>query len=105
MDSQLHSRRKGDVVRLEIEAGAPAEIIEPLTASIWVAAVASVQDQWPGQPLAAVFAGGADRPSGSEVPAFHLAQPESGAESIEFVGRIRKQDTCCCIILTIPISR
>ena len=31
VDSQLHSRRKGDIVRLEIEAGAPAEIVEPLT--------------------------------------------------------------------------
>jgi polyphosphate kinase len=31
VDSQLHSRRKGDVVRLEIEATAPAEIIDPLT--------------------------------------------------------------------------
>ena len=31
VDSQLHSRRKGDVVRLEIEATAPAEIVDPLT--------------------------------------------------------------------------
>ncbi|HXW93982.1 MAG TPA: polyphosphate kinase 1 [Terriglobales bacterium] len=31
IDSQLHSRRKGDVVRLEIEASAPAEIVDPLT--------------------------------------------------------------------------
>jgi polyphosphate kinase len=31
VDSQLHSRRKGDVVRLEIEAGAPAEIVDPLS--------------------------------------------------------------------------
>jgi polyphosphate kinase len=30
VDSQLHSRRKGDVVRLEIEATAPAEIVDPL---------------------------------------------------------------------------
>jgi polyphosphate kinase len=30
VDSQLHSRRKGDVVRMEIEAGAPAEIVDPL---------------------------------------------------------------------------
>ena len=30
VDSQLHSRRKGDIVRLEIEASAPAEIIDPL---------------------------------------------------------------------------
>jgi polyphosphate kinase len=30
VDSQLHSRRKGDVVRLEIEATAPAEIVNPL---------------------------------------------------------------------------
>jgi polyphosphate kinase len=30
VDSQLHSRRKGDIVRLEIEATAPAEIIDPL---------------------------------------------------------------------------
>lgn len=31
VDSQLHSRRKGDVVRMEIEATAPAEIVDPLT--------------------------------------------------------------------------
>jgi polyphosphate kinase len=31
VDSQLHSRRKGDVVRLEIEESAPAEIVEPLS--------------------------------------------------------------------------
>jgi polyphosphate kinase len=31
VDSQLHSRRKGDIVRLEIEASAPAEIVDPLT--------------------------------------------------------------------------
>jgi polyphosphate kinase len=31
IDRQLHNRRKGDVVRLEIEASAPAEIVEPLT--------------------------------------------------------------------------
>jgi polyphosphate kinase len=31
VDSQLHSRRKGDVVRMEIEASAPAEIVDPLT--------------------------------------------------------------------------
>jgi polyphosphate kinase len=31
IDSQLHNRRKGDVVRLEIEASAPAEIVNPLT--------------------------------------------------------------------------
>src|SRR5216683_7763993 len=31
VDSQLHSRRKGDIVRLEIETSAPAEIIDPLT--------------------------------------------------------------------------
>ncbi len=31
VDSQLHSRRKGDVVRLEIEASAPAEIVDPLS--------------------------------------------------------------------------
>ena len=30
VDSQLHSRRKGDVVRIEIEATAPAEIVDPL---------------------------------------------------------------------------
>jgi polyphosphate kinase len=30
VDSQLHNRRKGDVVRLEIEATAPAEIVDPL---------------------------------------------------------------------------
>ncbi len=30
VDSQLHSRRKGDVVRLEIEAAAPSEIVDPL---------------------------------------------------------------------------
>jgi polyphosphate kinase len=30
VDSQLHSRRKGDVVRLEIEESAPAEIVDPL---------------------------------------------------------------------------
>ena len=31
VDSQLHSRRKGDVVRLEIEASALAEIVDPLS--------------------------------------------------------------------------
>jgi polyphosphate kinase len=31
VDSQLHSRRKGDVVRLEIEESAPAEIVDPLS--------------------------------------------------------------------------
>jgi polyphosphate kinase len=31
IDSQLHTRRKGDVVRLEIEASAPGEIVDPLT--------------------------------------------------------------------------
>jgi polyphosphate kinase len=31
VDSQLHSRRKGDVVRLEIEAEAAPEIVEPLS--------------------------------------------------------------------------
>src|SRR5579862_753148 len=31
VDSQLHSRRKGDVVRMEIEASAPAEIVDPLS--------------------------------------------------------------------------
>jgi polyphosphate kinase len=31
VDSQLHSRRKGDVVRLEIEASSPAEIVDPLS--------------------------------------------------------------------------
>jgi polyphosphate kinase len=31
IDSQLHNRRKGDVVRLEIEASTPAEIVNPLT--------------------------------------------------------------------------
>jgi len=31
VDSQLHSRRKGDVVRLEIEANSPAEIVDPLS--------------------------------------------------------------------------
>jgi polyphosphate kinase len=31
IDSQLHNRRKGDVVRLEIEASAPGEIVDPLT--------------------------------------------------------------------------
>ena len=31
VDSQLHSRRKGDVVRLEIEADAAPEIVEPLS--------------------------------------------------------------------------
>ena len=30
VDTQLHSRRKGDVVRLEIEADAAAEIVDPL---------------------------------------------------------------------------
>ncbi len=30
VDSQLHSRRKGDVVRMEIETSAPAEIVDPL---------------------------------------------------------------------------
>ena len=30
VDSQLHSRREGDVVRLEIEESAPAEIVDPL---------------------------------------------------------------------------
>jgi polyphosphate kinase len=31
VDSQLHSRRKGDVVRLEIEADAAPEIVDPLS--------------------------------------------------------------------------
>ena len=31
VDSQLHNRRKGDVVRLEIESDAAAEIVDPLT--------------------------------------------------------------------------
>lgn len=31
VDTQLHNRRKGDVVRLEVEADASAEITEPLT--------------------------------------------------------------------------
>jgi len=31
IDCQLHTRRKGDVVRLEIEASAPGEIVDPLT--------------------------------------------------------------------------
>ncbi len=31
VDTQLHNRRKGDVVRLEIEADASAEIVQPLT--------------------------------------------------------------------------
>jgi polyphosphate kinase len=31
IDTQLHNRRKGDVVRLEIEASAPSDIIEPLS--------------------------------------------------------------------------
>ncbi len=31
IDSELHNRRKGDVVRLEIEASAPPEIVDPLT--------------------------------------------------------------------------
>jgi polyphosphate kinase len=31
VDTQLHSRRRGDVVRMEIEADAPPEIVEPLT--------------------------------------------------------------------------
>jgi polyphosphate kinase len=31
VDTQLHSRRRGDVVRLEIEADAAAEIVEPLS--------------------------------------------------------------------------
>src|SRR5215469_15602770 len=30
VDTQVHNRRKGDVVRLEIEAGAVPEIVEPL---------------------------------------------------------------------------
>jgi len=30
VDSQLHNRRKGDVVRLEVDADASAEIVEPL---------------------------------------------------------------------------
>lgn len=31
VDTQLHNRRKGDVVRLEIEADASADIVDPLT--------------------------------------------------------------------------
>ncbi|MBV8051880.1 MAG: polyphosphate kinase 1, partial [Acidobacteriaceae bacterium] len=31
VDAQLHNRRKGDVVRLEIQSDASAEIVEPLT--------------------------------------------------------------------------
>ncbi len=31
VDTQLHNRRKGDVVRLEIQSDASAEIVEPLT--------------------------------------------------------------------------
>jgi len=31
VDTQLHNRRKGDIVRLEVEADAAAEIVEPLS--------------------------------------------------------------------------
>jgi polyphosphate kinase len=31
VDTQIHSRRKGDIVRLEIEAGAAPEIVDPLS--------------------------------------------------------------------------
>ena len=34
VDTQLHNRRKGDVVRLEIEADAAAEIVDPLASNL-----------------------------------------------------------------------
>jgi polyphosphate kinase len=87
VDSQLHSRRKGDVVRLEIEERAPAEIVDPLAHQFAQRPWQVFKTKGPVKPVSPVFAGGADRASRPEVSVLHLPNPEFRAESVEFAGR------------------
>ena len=49
---ELHNRRKGDAVRLEIEEAAPEEIVERLRGNFELEPWQVVSDQWAGKPFA-----------------------------------------------------
>ena len=67
VDTQLHLRRKGAAVRLEIEQGADPEIIERLRSNFALAAVAGISGRRPGQSVAALQSVRADTAAGSEI--------------------------------------
>jgi polyphosphate kinase len=84
VDSQLHRRRKGDIVRLEIEASAPAEIIDPLTHQFGLRPWQIFKTDGPVN-LSRLFSL-AEQTARPEVCSIYLAKPEFCAEGIEFVG-------------------
>ena len=92
MDTQLHRRRKGAAVRLEIEAGADPEIIERLRSNFRLAPWQVFQVNGPIESFAAVQSVRSDAAPGFEIPAVHSARTGTEAGATALFELLRKRD-------------
>ena len=90
--TELHNRRKGDAVRMEIEADADPEIIDRLRTVFETRSLAGVSGQRPGESFASVQclrAGEAARP---EVPPFSPRELRLTSKSKDLFEELRAHD-------------
>ena len=103
VDTQLHRRRKGAAVRLEIEAGADLEIIERLRSNFRLAAWQVFQVHGPVN-LSRLFNLYDQTPRPDlKFPPFTPQGTSHPAGASGAVPVCCASATCCCITLTIPI--
>ncbi len=93
--AELHNRRKGDAVRLEIECSASDEIVERLQYELRAGAVAGLPHGWSGQPLRLMnLYSEAKRPD-LKYPAFAAKEYKLGPKCADLFEELRRR-TCCC---------
>ena len=105
VDTQLHRRRKGAAVRLEIEAGADPEIIDRLRSNFRLAPWQVFQVQRPDQSFASLQPLRPDAAPRFEIPPVLPRELAVKPERAALFTPVCASATCCCTIRTIPIPR
>lgn len=105
VDMQVHNRRKGDVVRLEIESNATADIFEPLAYQFRLHEWQVFKTTGPVN-LSRLFSlGRADRSPRSEVSGPLWPRPLALRQKLQICSRRSGVKICCCITPMIPTNQ
>jgi polyphosphate kinase len=97
---ELHNRRKGDAVRLEIESGADPEIVERLRVNFELDEDQVFPRRGPGEPFAAHVPLRRCEPARPQVPALHAQAAAPEPQSANIFDELRQHDVCSTIPTT-----
>ncbi len=103
--AELHNRRKGDAVRMEIEADADPEIIDRLAHGVRIGSVAGVSGERSRQSLASVQRLRTGEASRSQIPVLFPARVALNLKVERLCSKSCAATTFCCITLLILTTR